>query len=209
MNAKSSRRKRSSVADQYNPTDLSELLAPTATDQSAEQSENAAPAPTTGHVPAGEPSDTAEAPATQPAPRRRRGRPKKTQSTGATAPVNLRLPVSLLERLEDIREDTGKPFITIVLEAVAAQHTHLADLIVEDNHKRAQIQADNAASDGLFVYSAQRGPRAIYDEPTESRLWRTYQRNVDALNNLVETSGASDRNQLLLVALRAHLDPRS
>ena len=83
------------------------------------------------------------------------------------------------------------------------------ELIIEDNQKRAQIQADSAASDGLFVYSAQRGPRTVYDEPTESRLWRTYQRNVDALNNLVETSGASDRNQLLLVALRAHLDPRS
>lgn len=204
MNAKSSRRKRTSVADQYKPTDLSDLLAPAATETGDEPQNTVSDTPV---VETPVPAPTPEIPQTS--PRRRRGRPKKTLSTGASAPVNLRLPVSLLDRLEDIRDASGKPFITIVLEAVAQQREHLPELIIEDNQKRAQIQADSAASDGLFVYSAQRGPRTVYDEPTESRLWRTYQRNVDALNNLVETSGASDRNQLLLVALRAHLDPRS
>lgn len=204
MNAKSSRRKRTSVAEQYQPADLSQLLTPAATDVNDEP----APAGAVETPVAPAPEQVADE-APRSAPRRRRGRPKKTQATGASAPVNLRLPISLLDQLEDIRDATKKPFITIVLEAVAEQRDRLNDLVIEDNQRRAQIQTDSAPSDGLFVYSAQRGPRTIYDEPTETRLWRTYQSNVDALNALVESSGATDRNQLLLIALRAHLYTRS
>lgn len=204
MNAKSSRRKRTSVADQYQPTDLSQLLTPAATEDNDKP--EATEAVETSVAPA---QDQAVAETPRSVPRRRRGRPKKTQAVGASAPVNLRLPISLLDQLEDIRDATKKPFITIVLEAVAEQRDRLSDLVIEDNQRRAQIQSDSAPSDGLFVYSAQRGPRTIYDEPTETRLWRTYQSNVDALNALVESSGATDRNQLLLVALRAHLNTRS
>lgn len=205
MNAKSTRRTRKSVADQYKPQDLGSLLTPSAEPEPAPANEQATQAAT--RAPKQQPAaEKATQPAAPTPARRRRGRPKKTESVGATAPVNLRLPVSLLNAIEDVQDATGKSYITIVLEAVLAQRDRLAELVIDDNQRRAQIKERAEADNDLFVFSLQRGPRPIYDEPTEIRLWRTYQRNVDVLNQLVETSGAQDRNQLLLVALRAHLE---
>ena len=109
--------------------------------------------------------------------------------------TTLSLPITLVEQLRDraTRDHVSQP--EILMDALSAARDHLAALVAEANPPRQ-------SEDGLFVRTT---PRASA-EPLTTLSLRMLKRNIDAIDQLVESSKASSRSQLCALALRHYLD---
>ncbi|MDA8438746.1 MAG: hypothetical protein M0Z51_07785 [Propionibacterium sp.] len=108
--------------------------------------------------------------------------------------TTLSIPVRLVEQLRDraTRDHVSQP--EVLMDALSAARDHLADLIAAANPPRR-------SEGGLFVRTT---PRAS-TEPLTTLSLRMLKRNIDAIDQLVETSKASSRSQLCALALQRYL----
>ena len=163
-----------------------------------------APRQATVHPITAEPGEQA---ASTPAPRQRQraatapSRPRSEESSGATRRVAFRLEPDLHARLAAAAKNRESTHGNIVLDAIEDAHSagRLGDLVAADKN------TPNSASTALFVRSAPRGP-AKPSIPVEIQL---HTQAVDQLDRLVSEHSADSRTQLMVVALRAHLEPES
>lgn len=108
--------------------------------------------------------------------------------------TTLSLPVRLVEQLRDraTRDHISQP--EILMEALSAAREDLTDLVAAANPPRE-------SEDGLFVRTSPRGSA----EPLTTLSLRMLKRNIDSIDQLVETSKASSRSQLCALALHRYL----
>lgn len=212
-------RTRTSVAHAYAPQPLGDILS-----KIAPESDVVVPPERT--VPAEEVTAPLDAgtPQREPVPTtaRKKSKPHVSGTRGggagpthARAPLNVRIPDSTLDKIDHYRALTAQttdgkqpPYITVLLQALSEMREDLTRLVQEDSLRRdAKLAAAPSTDGGLFIQSGHRST-SLYDEPTTTHVWRTYPQNVDQINELVESTGARDRNQLLVVALVEFLKRR-
>ncbi|MDE9364002.1 hypothetical protein PZ938_00135 [Luteipulveratus sp. YIM 133132] len=102
------------------------------------------------------------------------------------------MPAPLLEEFKRFAKRTETSHANLLMDAIAAHHDDLTDLVV---------QARPApTSDGLFVRDT---PRKA--EPLSTLSIRIRAANVEAIDRLVDTSGAASRSHLCTAAMTAYL----
>lgn len=119
------------------------------------------------------------------------------RSTGAVRDMSFTTPLFIRTKL---REHAAKPDTTkaaVVLAAVEATASRLADLVAAE--RGTGPAAGALFPDPASTARATGGPRV----PESLRLTA---RNLAVLDDLVTRCGADDRSQLLTAALRTHLD---
>lgn len=105
--------------------------------------------------------------------------------------ISVSLALPLAELLKARSQDTGQPKAQVVLDAVLRARHELSELVA-DRRRAAQW------TDELFVRTA-----TATTEPRTTVSLRMLARNVEALDDLAEQTGAASRSELITVALKA------
>lgn len=116
--------------------------------------------------------------------------PAISGTRSAVRAISVSLAVPLAEQLKLRARATGQPKAQIVLDAVLDARHELSGLVAE--RRRAGEWTDE-----LFVRTA-----AAATEPRTTVSLRMLARNVEALDDLVEQTGAASRSELITLALK-------
>lgn len=111
--------------------------------------------------------------------------------------TTVHIPASLIDRVIDERNRSGRSNGEIVIAAIEHAHPQLQQL----------VGAKAATGGGLFAARASRVPRAAEEHLTPFNV-RLYEADYVILDDLVSTTGARSRGHLISVALTAYLERR-
>lgn len=128
---------------------------------------------------------------------RRSGAEKSGKKAGMPVKaISVSLPAHTAAAWKDRARRDGVTQVDVLLDAVSTQHARLGDLVRE--HRIRQRSGSAPASDGLFVRKQQSDDGF---DPYVAVSLRMLSANVDVLDGLVHSTGATSRSQLVLAAL--------
>lgn len=142
-----------------------------------------------------QPDETSEKPAASPRPDRRpkkAPRAKPSETTGGMKRTTLSLPQELVDQLAERRRSNPKiSQVQFILNSLADTQHQLKELVA----------ADNAGAEGNDLFPVASATRTVVERRT-TISFDTAEQNMKIIDELVESSGASTRSQLIRVALR-------
>lgn len=123
-----------------------------------------------------------------------------TQREKADKAISVSLRVSLHDRLDRFKRDSGLSYPNIVLSAISAKARQLPELIAA-----ATVSVGDDSVPDLFDLPKNVMPRNDAPEAKKELVFRVSERNKDTLNQLEREFGAPNRTALISVALDAYL----
>lgn len=142
-----------------------------------------------------QPEETSEKPAASPRQDRKpkkAPRAKPSETTGGMKRTTLSLPQELVDQLADRRKANPKiSQVQFILNSLADTRHQLKELVA----------ADNAGAVGNDLFPVASATRTVVERRT-TISFDTAEQNMKIIDDLVESSGASTRSQLIRVALR-------
>jgi len=158
----------------------------------------------TSPIPAAKPKGTKPSTATRPTARAASPAPPRaaasTQREKADKAISVSLRVSLHDRLDRFKRDTGLSYPNIVLSAISAKAQQLPELIAA-----ATVSVGDDSVPDLFDLPKHVMPRNDAPEAKKELVFRVSEKNKDVLNQLEHEFGAPNRTALISVALDAYL----
>jgi len=153
-------------------------------------------------IPTAKPKATKPSQATKPTARATLPAPRaaSTQREKADKAISVSLRVSLHERLDRFKRDTGLSYPNIVLSAISAKAQQLPELIAA-----ATVSVGDDSVPDLFDLPKHVMPRNDAPEAKKELVFRVSEKNKDILNHLEHEFGAPNRTALISVALDAYL----
>jgi hypothetical protein len=172
------------------------LSAPPATEKTAGEKAPPQPAPTS---PDTDPETALPALPHQPARRASRTRaptPLRGDTEGGTITTIVYLPAEVLQQLRQARLRSGQTYTELVLDALDATHTRLADLLA------AADRPQTRPAGSLFVGARRAAPATA--QPKAQITLRPRASDAETIDALARDHG-TNRSKLVTIALTAHL----
>jgi uncharacterized protein (DUF1778 family) len=122
--------------------------------------------------------------------------PKRIDAEGGTVTTIVYLPAEVLQRLRQARLRSGQTYTELVLDALDATHTRLADLLATADRPQTR------PAGSLFAGPLRSAPATA--QPKAQITLRPRASDAEVIDTLARDHG-TNRSKLVTIALNAHL----